>query len=522
MIKRCSLFVLTFVLVAFRAIESFEFSVLVSNESIPSTQSHSTQAQSTNTNTQLNQHQHSQCHSFHRLAECQADFTTWAEAAVNPTERAQTTQNIMRFSVSTNPQRNKQSKKHTANSLANCIPTNTQTKRKNTTQNFKNCKKRTKCWATQKRRNYMIGIANPCTFLTHFILQTRTKRYGEAGLKGGGMSGGSDIFDMFFGGGRGGRGGGQRQRQKKAPAIREFLDVTLEDLYAGTTKFINYEKMTCCTECNGKGGKKVIECQECNGNGIQIVMKRMGYMTVQTQRECPHCKGEGTSIPESAKCRKCKGKGLNKQQKKYEFHIPRGSKHAEKVVVSGQGHEIPDAANGDLVIVLRCVKHELYQRIGADLAMTKKISLKEALCGFNILIPHVSGYKLRLKSEPNEVVQHGQLKAVFSKGMPQKGSGNTYGHLYVKFEIVFPEELDEETRQMIGKLLPMGADEIDPDEVEEEKEPMDEDEEEWDEEYEIHETAETVHGEPKVTPASARSAYDEDEDEGDGVQCKQM
>merc|ERR1712228_294198 len=348
-------------------------------------------------------------------------------------------------------------------------------------------------------------------------------RYGEAGLKsGGGMSGGSDIFDMFFGGGgRGGRGG-RSQRQKKAPAIREFLDVTLEDLYIGTTKFINYEKMTVCTECNGKGGKKVIECQECNGNGVQIVMKRMGYMTVQTQRECPHCKGEGTSIPESAKCRKCQGKGLKKVNKKYEFHIPRESKHAEKVVVSGHGHEIPDAANGDLVIVLRCVKHELYQRIGADLAMNKKISLKEALCGFNILIPHLNGSKLRLKSEPNEIVQHGQLKAVFNKGMPQKGGNNLYGHLYVKFEIVFPQELDDEIRSKIAKLLPMGKNEIDPDEVEEEKEPMDEDDEDYDEEYEIHETAETVHGEPKVTPASARSAYDEDEDEDGGVQCKQM
>merc|ERR1711933_114397 len=97
-----------------------------------------------------------------------------------------------------------------------------------------------------------------------------------------------------------------------------------------------------------------------------------------------------------------------------------------------------------------------------------------------------------------------------------------FGHLYVKFEIVFPDELDDETRSKIAELLPMGPDEIDPDEVEEEKEPMDEDVDEDDEEYEIHETAETIHGEPKVTPASARSAYDEDEDEGDGVQCKQM
>merc|ERR1712228_1129745 len=140
---------------------------------------------------------------------------------------------------------------------------------------------------------------------------------------------------------------------------------------------------------------------------------------------------------------------------------------------------------------------------------------------------HLNGSKLRLKSEKDEIVQHSQLKAVYGKGMPQKGSANTFGHLYVKFEIVFPAQLDEEIRQKIKKLLPMGDDEIDPDEVEEEKEPMDEDVDEddagYDEEYEIHETAETVHGEPKVTPASARSAYDEDEDEdGGGPQCRQM
>ena len=108
---------------------------------------------------------------------------------------------------------------------------------------------------------------------------------------------------------------------------------------------------------------------------------------------------------------------MNKIHKKYDFIIPRGSKHAEKIVLSGQGHEIPDAANGDLIIVLRCVKHDLYQRIGADLAMTKKISLKEALCGFEITIPHLSGFKLKLKSEPGEIMQHSQLKAVYSKGM---------------------------------------------------------------------------------------------------------
>lgn len=340
--------------------------------------------------------------------------------------------------------------------------------------------------------------------------------------------GGADIFDMFFGGGHGHGGGrGRQQRRKKAPPIREFLDVTLEDLYLGSSKVIEYEKMCVCTQCNGKGGSRVIECAQCNGQGVQVVLKRMGPMTVQTQRECPRCNGEGTSIPESAKCKKCKGKGMNKQQKRIDFPIPRGSKHAEKIVLSGQGHEIPDAANGDVVIVLRCVKHALFQRVGADLAMTKKISLKEALCGFEIVVPHLSGYKLKIKSEPKEIVSHGSLKAVYSKGMPQKGSSNTFGHLYVKFEIVFPEELDDSVRKQLEELLPMGPDELDPHEEEqhiEYKEDMNEEEEAEFRKHDLidHEHAETVHGEPKVTPASARSIHDEDEEDGDGVQCRQM
>lgn len=40
-------------------------------------------------------------------------------------------------------------------------------------------------------------------------------------------------------------------------------------------------------------------------------------------------------------------------------------------------------------------------------------------------------------------------------------------------------------------------------------------------EFDINEEAEDVHDDPKVTPASSRSAYDEDEEQ-EGVQCHQM
>jgi len=277
-------------------------------------------------------------------------------------------------------------------------------------------------------------------------------RYGEAGLKGGGGSG-MDIFDMFFGGGRG--RGRASQRQQKAPPVNVFLDITLEDCYIGSTKKIKYDQMVICKECEGKGGKKVKECPTCNGTGSETKIQRMGNITMQTQKECSKCDGQGTIILDSDRCKKCASKGMSKISKEVEITLQRGCKNADKIVLRGQGHEVANAANGDVIVILRVAKHDVFQRIGADLAMTQHISLKEAVCGFDIKIPHLSGSILRLKSRKGEIVQPSQLKCVREKGMPQKGSA-VYGNLYVKVEIDFPKtgDLSSEALEQIAQLLP--------------------------------------------------------------------
>jgi len=249
--------------------------------------------------------------------------------------------------------------------------------------------------------------------------------YGEAGVKSGGQSasGMGDIFDMFFGGGRGGGrggGGGGANAHKKAPVIKIPLDVTLDDIYLGATKKLSYKRYRNCKECNGKGGKKVIECNECNGRGVQVVMQRMGFVTMQSQRQCSKCDGEGTIIREEDKCKKCHGKGLIDEKVDYDFNVPIGSKHAEQVTLRGQGHEVPNQSNGDVTIILRVEKHPIFQRIGADLAMNYELSLKEALCGYNIKIKHFGNRIIHVKSKPGEVTQPSQLKVVYNQGMPQK------------------------------------------------------------------------------------------------------
>ena len=171
----------------------------------------------------------------------------------------------------------------------------------------------------------------------------------------------------------------------------------------------------------------------------------------------------------------------------------------------------------------------------------------------------------------------------FNTGMPQKGGMTTMcGHLYVKFEIKFPEngELTENDIAALRNILP--EEKSDDNDVkmsekntnnnntsnnnnntntsnknkgknqtkrnkkknkgkknkknknnnnnnnakqqaqqQQSQTQAEMDDEEEDSVLEDHVTADDVDGEPKTTPASARSAYDEDE-ETEGVQCRHM
>merc|ERR1712066_80018 len=67
--------------------------------------------------------------------------------------------------------------------------------------------------------------------------------------------------------------------------------------------------------------------------------------------------------------------------------------------------EHPDADAGDVVFVLKQQEHADFKRKGADLFIERKISLVEALCGFQMELTHLDGRKLLIKTSPGEIVK---------------------------------------------------------------------------------------------------------------------
>merc|ERR1719231_1546809 len=88
-----------------------------------------------------------------------------------------------------------------------------------------------------------------------------------------------------------------------------------------------------------------------------------------------------------------------------EVHIPRGAADGHKLTFYEMGDEIPDGAAGDVHIVLDVQDHDEFKRKGCDLYLQRKISLVEALCGFQMEVTHLDGRKLLVSTNPGDVTK---------------------------------------------------------------------------------------------------------------------
>ena len=67
----------------------------------------------------------------------------------------------------------------------------------------------------------------------------------------------------------------------------------------------------------------------------------------------------------------------------------------------------PDTVTGDIVFVLQQKEHPKFKRKSEDLFVEHKISLTEALCGFQFVLTHLDGRQLLIKSNPGEIIKPG-------------------------------------------------------------------------------------------------------------------
>eukprot|EP00771_Trimastix_marina_P000916 gnl/Trimastix_PCT/1950.p1 GENE.gnl/Trimastix_PCT/1950~~gnl/Trimastix_PCT/1950.p1 ORF type:complete len:379 (-),score=91.85 gnl/Trimastix_PCT/1950:142-1278(-) len=298
-----------------------------------------------------------------------------------------------------------------------------------------------------------IEIANAYEVLSDNDKRQIYDRYGEEGLKEGGPHEYSNPFDLFSSFGFGFPGGqAQNREQNRMPDVRVPLQVDLSELYTGTSINVAVSRQVICPSCRGSGaeGGAMKSCPKCQGRGMYVEQQRMPMGIIQMQRPCDRCHGTGKII--SQKCKKCRGRAtVNREENEMVFIEP-GMRDGDELVFDNLGDESPDALPGRLIFKLRAKAHSQFTRRGDSLTYRATISLKQALCGFEITITHLDGHKVTVKRD--QITPHGETVLVKGEGMPHRDTPSIHGDLHVVFHVAFPGQLTEAQKQDLAKLLP--------------------------------------------------------------------
>lgn len=286
------------------------------------------------------------------------------------------------------------------------------------------------------------------------------ERYGEAGLRGGGMPGGFHHFDLSealnvfmrdFGFG-GVEFGGARQggSVRTGADVKVTLQLTLEEVAKGIDKLVTIKLLDACDRCSGQGaepGSRAQVCQSCGGAGEVRRAQRSFFGQFITVAPCPTCKGEGSVI--ASPCKKCRGDGRVRVDRDVNVHVPAGVATGQYMTLRGVGNAgSRGGPRGDIHVVFEVAEDPRFDRDGEDLYTEVLVTYAQLVFGADLTVPTVTGSVVL--SMPTGT-QSGQVFHLRGRGLPRVNTGGT-GDLHVRVQLWTPDRLTEKESQLIQEL----------------------------------------------------------------------
>ena len=171
----------------------------------------------------------------------------------------------------------------------------------------------------------------------------------------------------------------------------------------------------------------------------------MGNM--QTRTTCPHCQGEGVIIKD--KCPDCHGDGIVQSEEVMQIKIPAGVSDGMQLSMQGKGNAgARNGINGDLIVLIEEVKHDIFERDGNNLCMQTYITFSQAVQGTTIEVPTLDG-KVKFKIEQG--MQSGKVYRLKGKGLPEV-NGYGRGDLLVRVDVWVPKSFTKEQKKLLDEL----------------------------------------------------------------------
>jgi DnaJ-class molecular chaperone len=279
-------------------------------------------------------------------------------------------------------------------------------------------------------------------------------RHGLEGIKGlqngGGGHSPDDIFRAFFGG-MGFDGGGFHQQEIKTEPKMVEIPVSLKELYNGCKKKITLKIKRLCLECNGEGGSDFKMCYDCDGQGVKIINRMIGPGMIQRiQSPCNSCKGLKKNALKT--CTFCNGNKIKIDEQSFLLIIDPGSFEGETKIFEEMGDELPKERRGDVIFVIKEANNTIFTRVGDDLVYNHNITLADSITGCHFNFNDINGEKIYVKE--NGMIKENSYSTIKNKGMPIKDKNNSYGNLYIVYNIEYPlKKITQSEKDIIKKIL---------------------------------------------------------------------
>ena len=130
--------------------------------------------------------------------------------------------------------------------------------------------------------------------------------------------------------------------------------------------------------------------------------------------------------------------------------IPKGVDDNEIIILKDKGNVISEQAQGDIKLFIKIINNTDFKRNGIDLIIERKISLKEALCGFSFVLKYINGKTYTINNNPGSIVTPSYFKSIPNMGLTRE---NHTGNLIITFEVVCTEVLNMEQINKLKDIL---------------------------------------------------------------------
>lgn len=130
--------------------------------------------------------------------------------------------------------------------------------------------------------------------------------------------------------------------------------------------------------------------------------------------------------------------------------IPPGIDNNEMIVLRDKGNIISENCKGDVKVNILVQNNTAFKRSGLDLILDKKITLKDALCGFTFNLDYINGKNYTLNNNKGSIVPPEYKKMYPGMGLKR---GEHKGNMIIQFHVEFPEKLSIEQIDKLSEIL---------------------------------------------------------------------